>query len=110
MSSQTILAEEQVGPVLEQALDAGEGLLRLTPTWVPRSFLHPGKRIKLHPDEYYSCGAHRGGIDDEVFIIHEAANRGVEIENTGTEPLESLRYFGPDTFSEVPNVGDYRNA
>ena len=94
MSSATILAEEQVGPVLEQALDAGEGLLRLTRTWVPRSFLHPGKRIKLHPDEYYSYGAHRG----------------VEIENTGTEPLESLRYFGPDTFAEVPNVGDYRNA
>ena len=36
--------------LLERALDAGEGLLRLTPTWVPRSFLHPGKRIKLHPE------------------------------------------------------------
>ena len=47
MSSQTILAEEQVGPVLERALGPGEGLLCLTPTWVPRSFLHPGKRIKL---------------------------------------------------------------
>ena len=26
------------------------GLLRLSPTWVHRSFLQPGLRIKLHPD------------------------------------------------------------
>src|SRR5688572_29773643 len=25
------------------------GLLRLAPAWVPRSFLQPGLRIKLHP-------------------------------------------------------------
>ena len=34
---------------------------------------------------------------DEVFITHEAATAGVEVENTGTEPLVGLRYFGPDT-------------
>ena len=33
---------------------------------------------------------------------HEAATRGVEIENTGSEPLEGLRYFGPDTFAQRP--------
>ena len=27
------------------------GLLHLTPAWVPRSFLQPGYRIKLHPDD-----------------------------------------------------------
>ena len=48
--------------------------------------------------------------DDEVFITHEAARKGVEVENTGQEPLVSLRYFGPDTFDDVPNVGDYRKA
>ena len=40
-----------VAGVLDSALDAGGGLLRLTPTWVPRSFLHPGRRIKLHPHD-----------------------------------------------------------
>ena len=44
--------------------------------------------------------------DDEVFITHEAATAGVEIENTGSEPLVGLRYFGPDTGDNVPNVGD----
>ena len=34
--------------------------------------------------------------------------RGVEVENTGSEPLVGLRYFGPDVHKNLPNVGDYR--
>lgn len=68
---------ENVSGLLSRALDAGKGLLRLTPTWVPRSFLHPGKRIKLHPDDWYAYGAHRGGIDERWFAsTTEAANDG----------------------------------
>ena len=39
--------------------------------------------------------------EDEVFISHEAATRGVEVENTGSEPLVSLRYFGPDVHKNL---------
>src|SRR4051794_22030335 len=68
---------DNISGLLSRALDAGKGLLRLTPTWVPRSFLHPGKRIKLHPDDYYSYGANRGGIDERWFAsTTEAANDG----------------------------------
>src|SRR5918998_5674055 len=68
---------DNVSGLLNRALDAGQGLLRLTPTWVPRSFLHPGKRIKLHPDDWYAYGAHRGGIDERWFAsTTEAANEG----------------------------------
>lgn len=68
---------DNVAGVLDRALNAGGGLLRLTPTWVPRSFLHPGKRIKLHPDDWYAYGAHRGGIDERWFSsTTEAANEG----------------------------------
>ena len=49
MKTSAVLSKDNVAKILAQALDAGEGLLRLTPTWVPRSFLHPGKRIKLAP-------------------------------------------------------------
>jgi hypothetical protein len=45
---------------------------------------------------------------DEVFITHDAARRGVKVENTGSEPLVGLRYFGPDVHDNMPNVGDYR--
>jgi hypothetical protein len=46
--------------------------------------------------------------EDEVFITHEAAQRGVIVENTGSEPLVGLRYFGPDVHKNLPAVGDYR--
>jgi hypothetical protein len=72
-----IVKQDNVAKILDRALDAGEGLLRLTPTWVPRSFLHPGRRIKLHPDDLYAYGANRGGIDERWFgSTTEAANEG----------------------------------
>jgi hypothetical protein len=46
--------------------------------------------------------------EDEVFISYEAATEGYMVENTGSEPLVGLRYFGPDTHKKVPSVGDYR--
>jgi len=68
---------ERVDRQLELALDAGQGVLRLRPTWVPRSFLHPGRRIKLHPQDWYAYGADRGGIDERWFAsTTEAANEG----------------------------------
>jgi len=77
MSSTTIVKADSIASILDRALDAGGGLLRLTPTWVPRSFLHPGKRIKLHPDDWYAYGAQRGGIDERWFAsTTEAANEG----------------------------------
>ena len=51
----------------EAALEAGGGLLRLAPCWVPRSFLQPGKRLKLDPKDLYAFGLNRGGIDERWF-------------------------------------------
>ncbi len=45
--------------------------------------------------------------EDEVFISYEAARRGVKIENTGSEPLVGLRYFGPDVHENLPKIGDH---
>jgi hypothetical protein len=46
--------------------------------------------------------------EDEVFVTEKTAQEGVTIENTGSEPLVSLRYFGPDACPSAPNIGDYR--
>ncbi|MEZ6074268.1 MAG: hypothetical protein R3C56_00940 [Pirellulaceae bacterium] len=46
--------------------------------------------------------------EDEVFISHAAATAGVEIENTGSEPLVGLRYFGPDCHSNLPANGAWQ--
>ncbi len=85
------ISQDNVASILDRALDAGQGLLRLTPTWVPRSFLHPGKRIRLHPDDYYAMGAERGGIDERWFAsTTEAANENRE----ATEGLSFCRFEG----------------
>ena len=42
---------------------------------------------------------------DEVFITHEAAHAGVEVENTGNDALVSLRYFGPKVHKNLPRIG-----
>ena len=71
------IVQDNVGRILSAALEAGDGLLRLTPTWVPRSFLHPGRRLKLDPQDLYAYGAERGGIDERWFSsTTEAANEG----------------------------------
>ena len=75
---------------VRQALDAGAGILRLAPTWVPRSFLMPGRRIKLHPSDIYALGAHRGGIDERWFASTTAA------ANEGPPPDEGLSYVVHD--------------
>jgi len=60
----------------KRALDEGRGIVRLLPTWVPRSFCIPGRRIKLHPDDYYALGAKRGGIDERWFASTTPADNG----------------------------------
>lgn len=60
----------------KKALEQGKGILRLAPTWVPRSFCVPGRRIKLHPDDYYVLGGARGGIDERWLSSTTPAKNG----------------------------------
>src|SRR3954453_15234071 len=77
-------------PLVRAAREATEGLVRLAPTWVPRSFLMPGRRIKLAPQDLYALGADRGGIDERWFGSTTAA------ANAGAPPDEGLSYVVHD--------------
>lgn len=44
---------------VHEVLALGQGILRLEPCWVPRSFRIPGRRLRLHPDDLYAFGADR---------------------------------------------------
>lgn len=61
---------------IDKALEQGKGIVRLVPAWVPRSFCVPGRRIKLHPDDYYALGGERGGIDERWFSSTTPADNG----------------------------------
>ncbi|MHC4170613.1 MAG: hypothetical protein ACYSWQ_27050 [Planctomycetota bacterium] len=62
--------------IASKALEQGKGVVRLAPNWVPRSFCVPGRRIKLHPDDYYAMGGERGGIDERWFASTTPADNG----------------------------------
>jgi len=70
----------------EAAIDQTGGLLRLAPCWVPRSFLQPGKRLKLDPKDLYAFGLNRGGIDERWFGSTTLA------ANDNRTPDEGLSY------------------
>jgi len=103
MCASKIVSKDNVGAILDRALDAGGGLLRLTPAWVPRSFLHPGKRIKLAPTDWYALGTHRGGIDERWFAsTTEAANDGrADDEGLSYCVFEGERFLLRDAVAEA---------
>jgi hypothetical protein len=46
---------------------------------------------------------------DELFVSAEAAAQGIVVENySQTDPLVTLRYFGPDVYEDMPAVGAHR--
>lgn len=72
---------------IRNAFDQGDGILRMAPAWVPRSFCVPGRRLKLHPADLYAFGANRGGIDERWFASTARADNGPL-----TTPDEGLSY------------------
>ena len=75
--------------IASEALKAGDGIVRLAPCWVPRSFLMPGGRLKLDPRDLYALGAHRGGIDERWFSsTTKAANGPLTAEDEGLSYIE----------------------
>jgi len=81
-----------LGQAVESALDAGEGILRLVPTWVPRDWLVPGGRLKLAREDRYPFGVVRGGICERWLASTVPADNGPL-----TRPDEGLSYVvSPD--------------
>jgi len=92
-------------PLLE-AVKVEQGILRLEPCWVPRSFMIPGGRLRLHPDDLYALGANRGGINERWFSSTTCASNG-----PGTPEDEGLSYvrFGKRRFlfrDAIETIGD----
>jgi len=84
---------------VEKALEQGKGIVRLAPNWVPRAFCVPGRRIKLHPADYYSFGGDRGGIDERWFSSTTPADNGPK-----TSPNEGLSFIVVEDGSRTEKV------
>lgn len=101
--TQLTTVQDNVRPLLDAALEQTDGLLRLAPAWVPRSFLHPGRRLKLDPRDTYAYGLNRGGIDERWFAsTTEAANDNrVADEGLSYVVFENKRCLLRDAVAEL---------
>lgn len=93
MCASEIVKKDNVAAILSSAMDAGGGILRLAPAWVPRSFLHPGKRIKLAPTDWYALGTHRGGNDERWFARTTEGADEIAESDRGVSHSYFLRMF-----------------
>ncbi len=96
--------EKASAAAIKQALQTSNGILRLAPTWVPRSFLMPGRRLKLHAADLYALGANRGGIDERWFSsTTPAANEGAPWD----EGLSYVVHDGKRVFTLREAINQY---
>ena len=53
--------------LISETFERGQGIFQLVPTFVPRRFSVAGRRLRLHPDDYYALGTERGAIKERWF-------------------------------------------
>src|SRR5579859_1519301 len=87
-----------------EAVKTGGGILRMEPCWVPRSFLRPGGRLRLHPDDLYAFGCQRGGINERWFSSTTHASNGPQTrqdEGLSYVRFEEKRFTLRDAVNEI---------
>ena len=52
---------------MSRYLAKNRGILNLTPVFIPRRFGEAGRRLRLHPYDYYAFGTKRGSIKERWF-------------------------------------------
>ena len=67
-----MVSSQQIRAVFEK----GEGIFSLAPVFVPRRFSTAGRRLRLHPDDYYALGTARGAIKERWLSSVIAAMNG----------------------------------
>ncbi len=75
---------------IRETYEKGGCILRLAPVFVPRRFSTAGRRLRLHPDDYYALGTARGSIKERWFSSVIAAMNGPL-----APPDEGMSYVAP---------------
>lgn len=77
-------------------VNKSDGVFRLKPNFVARRTGVPGKRLRLHPDDYYSYGLDRGPINERWMASTLVANNGPK-----TPKNEGLSYVVDGNGNEI---------
>ncbi len=85
--------------LLEEALKATGGILRLAPSWVTRTFLPPGRRLKLDNRDIYPRGASWGAVSERWM-----ASTGMCDNGPTTGPYEGMSFIAVKTATGVEKI------
>lgn len=81
--------------MIREVMKRDKGILNLSPVFVPRRFGSAGRRLRLHPDDYFALGTKRGSIKERWFSSVICAMNG-----TDAAPDEGLSYVNIDGTKE----------
>jgi hypothetical protein len=92
---------------IRKTFQNGAGIFCLAPVFVPRRFSKAGRRLRLHPDDYYALGTQRGSIKERWFSsVINALNGPLAPQDEGMSyiapggQIEDKFYF-KDAISEL---------
>ena len=101
------------GKNIRETYEKNGGILKMIPTFVPRPFSTPGRRLRLHPDDYFALGTSRGAIKERWFtslVVAKngplaAKDEGLSYVSCGETPKE--RFLFKDAVEELgaPLIG-----
>jgi len=78
------------GNLIRDAYERGSGIFRMAPIFVPRRFSSAGRRLRLHPEDYFALGTARGSIKERWFSSVIPAMNGPL-----APPDEGMSYIDP---------------
>ena len=82
--------EQELFRVFEQK----DGIFQLIPAFVHRKNSKPGKRLRLHPDDYYHCAPERGTV--EVRFLSSVIRGGYDPATSEEEGFSYISLDGID--------------
>jgi hypothetical protein len=87
------MERDKIREVVEKSIEKSDGILRLEPAWVARTFLPPGRRLGLK-ENAYELGP-RGGICERWLASTTNADNEIKI------PDEGLSYLSLDSKERI---------
>lgn len=73
--------------LIRDTFDSGKGVFRMIPAFIPVKFGVPGRRLKIHPDDYYAFGTEAGTVMERWFC----SVSGTRVKNP-KRPDQGLSY------------------
>lgn len=77
--------------LIHETFKSGGGIFRMVPAYIPVKFGAPGRRLKIHPDDYFAFGAKSGTIMERWFC----SVSGTRVKNP-ERPTQGLSFVLAD--------------